>query len=83
MSLHLFVGINIFAEIDVKTAYQQIMTINTSIGLLKWTLMIYGIKAESAIFQGVKKKVLGDSIKNMAVYKDDICLGAITEELNS
>ena len=38
--------------------------------------MPHGIKTASAIFQRVIKQVLGENIKNMVCYQDDICIGA-------
>ena len=49
------------------------------IGLLKWRRMPYGIKTASAIFQSFIKQVLGEDIKNMVCYQDDICIRAINE----
>ena len=54
-------------------------TINTPIGLLKWRRMPYGIKTASAIFQRAIEQVLGENIKNMVSYQDDICIGATNE----
>ena len=83
-----------FAKIDLASAYHQIeldevsreiTTINTPLGLLRWTRLPFGIKTASALFQAaIEKTVLaGDSISNIVVYQDDICIGAANEaELN-
>ena len=87
-ALHSLAGMAVFTKIDLKTAYHQIpiddkfkevTTINTPIGLLKWKRMPYEIKTASAIFQKAIKQVLGDGIKNMVRYQDDICIGAVNE----
>jgi hypothetical protein len=78
-----------FAKIDLKNAYNQIqidedskeiLTINTPIGLLRWTRLPYGVKTASAIFQAAMEETLGGRIKNMLIYQDDICIGAISEK---
>ena len=85
---HALAGMSAFTKIDLKTAYHQIpidnnfkkvMTINTPIGLLKWRRMSYGIKTASAIFQRTVEQVLGEDIKNMIYYQDNICIGATYE----
>ena len=49
------------------------------IGLLKWRRMPYWIKIASAIFQRAIEMVLGEDIKNMICYQDDICIGVTNE----
>ena len=77
-----------FAKIDLRNAYNQIqideksreiLTINTPIGLLRWTRLPFGVKTASAIFQAAMEETLGGRIKNMLIYQDDICIGAISE----
>ena len=41
--------------------------------------MPYGIKTASAIFQRTIEQVLGEHIKDMVCYQDDICIGATNE----
>ena len=41
--------------------------------------MPYGIKTASTIFQRAIEQVLGEDIKNMVYYQDDICIGATNE----
>ena len=41
--------------------------------------MPYGIKTARAIFQRAIEQVLGEDIKNMACYQDDICVEATNE----
>ena len=83
VALHTLAGMSIFTKTDLKTAYHQIpidnnfkevMTITMPIGLLKWKRIPYGIKTASAIFQRAIKKVLGEDIKNMVCYQDDISI---------
>ena len=37
--------------------------------------MPYGIKTVSSIFQRAIEQVLGEDIKNIVCYEDDICIG--------
>ena len=85
VAIHALAGMRVFIKIDLKTAYHQIpldnnfkevMTIDTPIGLLKWRRMPNGIKTASVIFQRAIEQVLGEDIKNMVCYQDDICIGA-------
>ena len=41
--------------------------------------MPYIIKTASAIFQRAIQQVLGEDIKNMVSYQDDMCIGATNE----
>ena len=88
-TLHSLAGINVFEKFDLKSANHQIQidanfkditTINTSIGLLRYTRMSYDIKITSAIFQRGIEKTLLDNIKNKIVYQNDICLGVATQD---
>ena len=74
---------SVFTKIDLKMTYHQIpidnnfkevTAINMPIGLLKWRRMLYGIKTASTIFQRAIKQVLGEDIKNMVYYQDNICI---------
>nr|XP_047142341.1 uncharacterized protein K02A2.6-like [Hydra vulgaris] len=90
---HKMAGMKYFAKIDLKGAYhqiemdkeaQEITTVNTPIGLLRWTCLPFGIKTASAIFQRAIESVVGDIIPNMIIFQDDICVGAKNaEELKS
>ena len=60
-------------------AYEEVTTINTSVGLLRWKRMLCGIRKESSIFQRAIEQILGEDIKNKACYQDDICMRAIKE----
>ena len=88
VALHILAGISVFIKIDLKTAYHQIpidnnfkevTTINTTIELLKWKRMPYRIKTASIIFQRAIEQVLGEDIKNIVCYQDDICIGHTNE----
>ena len=88
VAIHALACMNIFTKIDLKMAYHQIpidnnfkevTTINMPIALLKWRRMPYGIKTATAIFQRAIEQVLGEVIKNMVCYQDDICTGATNE----
>nr|XP_047146105.1 uncharacterized protein K02A2.6-like [Hydra vulgaris] len=81
---HKMAGMKYFAKIDLKGAYHQIemdkealelTTVNTPIGLLRWTYLPFGIKTASAIFQRAIESVVGDIIPNMIIFQDDICVG--------
>ena len=41
--------------------------------------MPYGINTVSTIFQGAIEQVLGEDMKNMACYQDDIYIGTTNE----
>nr|XP_012559948.1 uncharacterized protein K02A2.6-like [Hydra vulgaris] len=80
---HKMVGMKYFAKIDLKGAYHQIemdkeareiTTVNTPIGLLRWTCLPFGIKTASAIFQRAIESVVGDIIPNLIIFQDDICI---------
>jgi len=85
VALHKLHGSQVFAKIDLKGAYNQIemnetareiTTINTPIGLLRWTCLPYGIKTASAIFQRAIEGAIGADRKGVVIYQDDICVGA-------
>ena len=88
---HKMAGMKYFAKIDLKRTYhqieidketQEITTVNSPIGLLRWTCLPFGIKTASAIFQKAKESVVGDIIPNMIIFQDDICVaGKNAEEL--
>ena len=87
--LHDLAGCKYFRKIYLESAYnqiqidekfQEITTINTLIGLLKWCRMPYGIKTASSIFQRAIENVLTWQVENMIIYQDDILLGAVNLE---
>ena len=80
-------GMSYFAKLDMASAYNQlelektsreITTINTPIGLLRWTRLPFGIKTASAQFQSAMEKTVGE-LPNMIIYQDDMCIGARNE----
>jgi len=84
MALNNLAGAKFFAKIDLKGAYHQIemspearaiTTINTPIGLLRWTCLPYGIKTASAIFQRAIESTIGTDTPGIIIYQDDICIG--------
>ena len=86
---HKMAGMKYFAIIDLKGAYhqiemdkeaQEITTVNTPIGLLRWTCLPFGIKTASAIFQRAIESVVGDIIPNMIIFQDNICVGGKNAE---
>jgi len=83
-ALHKLHGAQYFAKIDLKGAYNQIetteeareiTTINTPLGLLRWTCLPYGIKTASAIFQRAIEAIVGSDNEMTVIYQDDICIG--------
>lgn len=75
-----------FTKLDLSQAYQQIelekasqnlVAINTHIGLYTYTRVPYGISAAPALFQGVMDKVLQGL--NCGCYLDDIVITGRTE----
>jgi len=89
LALHKLQGSTHFAKIDLKGAYNQIemaeeareiTTINTPLGLLRWTCLPYGIKTASAIFQRAIEATIGNDNDNLVIYQDDICIGAKSKE---
>jgi hypothetical protein len=78
-----------FAKIDLTNAYNQIelddeskeiTTINTPIGLLRWTRLPFGIKTASAQFQAAIEKTLGEKVQNIIIFQDDILIGGKNEK---
>ena len=49
------------------------------LGLMKWKRMLCRIKTASTIFQRAIEQILGEDIKNMVCYQDDIYIGATNE----
>ena len=79
----------LFAKIDLKSAYslikledkfKEITTLNTPIGLLRWSHLPFGIKTASHLFQRAIEKILFGKGDNITIYQDDIYLGDRTRE---
>ena len=68
-----------YHQVPIDDNFKEVTMINTPIGLLKWRRMSYGIKTASAIFQRAIEQVLGEDIKNIVCYQDDICIGGTNE----
>lgn len=73
----------VFCVLDLTGAYQQLrvsgrsqefLTINTHIGLFRFTRLVFGIKNAPAIFQAVMDEIL-KGIKMVKCYFDDVCIG--------
>ena len=88
-ALSSLVGMSYFAKLDLTNAYNQIemdegsreiTTLNTPIGLVRWTRLPFGIKTASAQFQRIIERIVSDDIANVVIYQDDICIGARTVE---
>ena len=78
----------IWSKIDLASAYQQIeihedsrevLTINTSRGLLQYSRLAYGISCAVGVFQREIKRILS-GIPDLVVYLDDVLIGSSTEE---
>ena len=88
-SFHKLSGMKFFGKIDLKGAYNQIpmnndareiTTVNTPIGLLRWTVVPYGIKTASAMFQRAMENTIDNCVDNCVIFQDDIAVGGETEE---
>ena len=90
---HKLANMKHFTKINLKLSYNQIerdnkfkeiATLNTPMGLLRGSCLLFGIKTASHIFQRAIEKILFGKVDNIMIYQDDICLGAHTrEELKS
>ena len=90
---HEFANMKHFVKIDLKSAYNQIeivekfkeiTTLNTPMGLLRWSRLPFGIKIASHIFQRAIEKIFLGKVDNIMINQDDIYLAACTrEELKS
>ena len=58
---------------------ENLMTINTHLGLCCWIRLPYGIASSQAIFQGIKEKLL-HGMTRVVWYLDDILVSGETEE---
>ena len=67
-------GMKFFAKFDLASACNQlsldessreITTINTPIGLLRWTRLPYGVKTASAQFQAAMEVTLGNTERSL------------------
>ena len=81
-------GQTIFSKLDLAQAYNQIavhedsreiLTINTSRGLLRYARIPFGVNVASGIFQREMEKVLA-GIPGVVVFLDDVLLGSETPE---
>lgn len=73
----------VFCVLDLTGAYQQLrvsersqeyLTINTHIGLFRFTRLVFGIKNAPAIFQSKMDEILRGLVK-VKCYFDDVCIG--------
>ena len=78
----------VWSKIDLASAYQQIeihedsrevLTINTSRGLLQYSRLPYGISCAVGVFQREIERILS-GIPDLVVYLDDVLIGSCTEE---
>lgn len=75
-------GGKIFCVLDLSGTYQQLLvdsksqdylTINTHIGLFKYTRLTYGITSAPCLFQLIMDKIL-NNLKDVVCYLDDILI---------
>ena len=64
------------SQIEVDNKFKEITTLNTQMGLLRWSRLLFGIKTASHISQRSIEKILLEKVDNIIIYQDDICLGA-------
>ncbi|XP_043246354.1 uncharacterized protein K02A2.6-like isoform X1 [Amphibalanus amphitrite] len=81
-------GKNIFSKLDLAQAYNQlvvheesreILTINTSRGLLRYSRIPFGVNVASGVFQREMEKLLA-GIPGVVVFLDDVLLSSETRE---
>lgn len=85
---HEFADVKYFAKVDLKSPYnqikidskfQEVIILNTPVGLIRWTCLLFGVKTSSHIIQKAIEKVL-EGIKNTIVYQDGIVIGMCSKE---
>lgn len=76
----------LFTVLDLKNAYlqlpvnkqsQELLTINTSLGLFQYTRLPYGVSSSPAIFQSIMEECL-KGLDFVAVYLDDVIISGKT-----
>ena len=69
-----------FSKLDMSSAYQQVqldensreyLTINSHLGLFRYTRLAFGVSSATAIFQELMEKILS-GLEGVAVFVDDI-----------
>lgn len=68
-----------YTQFELEQSSKKFTTVNTSLGLLQYNRLVFGIKTAPAIFQSVIDQILNE-IKGVVVYYDDILLGANSHE---
>ena len=77
-----------FTKLDLKNAYQQVeldensrqyVTINTHLGLFRYTRLPFGVSSAPAIFQECMDKIL-HGLDGVGCYLDDIIVTGSTDE---
>ena len=77
---HKMANIKHFAKIDLNSAYYQIkiddkfkeiITLNTPMGLLRWSHLPMGIRTASHIFQRAIEQFLSGKVDNIIIYQND------------
>ncbi|XP_050502926.1 uncharacterized protein K02A2.6-like [Diabrotica virgifera virgifera] len=68
-----------YQQLKVNEAFQKYLTINTHIGLFRFTRLTYGIASAPAIFQSIMDQILA-GIPNVHCYLDDILISGTSIE---
>lgn len=72
---------NAYQQLEVSDKAQDILTINTHMGLFKFTRLPYGVQSAPAIFQSVMDQVL-HGLPKVTCYLDDVLIVGETKEEN-
>lgn len=81
-----FVGCKFFSKLDLSGAFtqlqvaenfQHLLTINTQMGLFRYTRLPFGVKTAPFIFQKTMDNML-KGLKQVRPYLDDILIGGKT-----
>ena len=70
---------NAYLQYRLHAGYCKYTTINTPIGLFKYTCLPFGVSSAPAIYQRVMDNML-KSIPGVYVYLDDVLIGGSTEQ---
>ncbi|XP_072020487.1 uncharacterized protein [Amphiura filiformis] len=77
-----------FSKLDMSSTYQQVqldensreyVTINSHLGLFRFTRLAFGISSANAIFQELMEKIL-TGLEGVAVFVDDIIITGINDD---
>lgn len=63
-----------YQQLAVSEKSQELLTINTHLGLFRFTRLVFGVASAPAIFQAQMDEIL-KGIPNVKCYFDDVCIG--------